>query len=68
MDKEILKSLRETYFRIDDVVSELVKARLDEDEEKEGRALCRMEMEMVGVLQEISYILDRYKYGRIAQD
>ena len=44
MDKEILKSLRETYFRIDDVVSELVKARLDEDEEKEGRALCRMEM------------------------
>ena len=68
MDKEILKSLKETYFRIDDVVSELVKARLDEDEEKEGRALCRMEMEMVGVLQEISYILDRCKYGRMAQD
>lgn len=35
MDKKLLDILRETYFRLDCIVSDLIKARLDEDEEKE---------------------------------
>ena len=57
-DEKIRKEINILYSKIDNCISELLKARTDKDSEAEGMALFKMEGLMVATLQDLSCIED----------
>ena len=57
-DAELIKSTKSLYNDIDSCIGELIKARLDHNQENEGKALFRMEGLMVATLQQLGCIID----------
>lgn len=57
-DAELIKSTKGLYNDIDSCIDELLKARLDHNQENEGKALFRMEGLMVATLQQLGCIID----------
>lgn len=58
IDVELIKSTQSLYSDIDSCIDELLKARVEHNQENEGKALFRMEGLMVGTLQQLSCIID----------
>ena len=58
IDAELIKSTRSLYFDIDTCITELIRARTEQNEENEGKALFRMEGLMVATLQQLNCIID----------
>lgn len=59
MEKDkVLNSIKELHDEIDATITDLVSARLAHDEQKEGRALFKMESLLVGCQQELSFLYD----------
>ena len=54
--KEIFRAIDNAYSALDDCISKIVKSRLDKDRESEERALYKLEIDINGVLQDLSYI------------
>ena len=57
-DAELIKSTKGLYNDIDSCIDELLKARVDHNQENEGKALFRMEGLMVATLQQLDCIID----------
>ena len=51
--KEIIKQSTDLYYEIDGCITELLKARLDKDTNKEYEAFSKMESLMVETMQHI---------------
>lgn len=58
IDADLIKSTQSLYSDIDSCIDELLKARIEHNQENEGKALFRMEGLMVGTLQQLSCIID----------
>ena len=56
--EEILDTCKSMFDDIDDCITNLVKARLNNDEKKERRTLNEMESLMCGVQQNLVVIVD----------
>lgn len=56
--EEILNTCREMFADIDNCITNLVKARLNDDEENERRTLNKMESLICGVQQNLAVIID----------
>lgn len=56
--EEILNTCREMFDDIDNCITNLVKARLNDDEENERRTLNKMESLICGVQQNLAVIID----------
>ena len=56
--EKLIESIRNLYFDIDNCIDDLLKARVDKNQEDEGKSLFRMEGLMVATMQELDCIVD----------
>ena len=62
MEKEkLIESIGQLYSDIDDNITNLIRARLDHNQEEEARCMTRMESLMVATQQELCCINDYLK-------
>ena len=59
--ESVIKESTSLYFEIDDCITELLKARLDKDTDKEHEAICKMESLIVGTMQHLSWLVGELK-------
>lgn len=59
--ESIIKESTNLYYEIDDCITELLKARLDKNTDKEREAICEMESLLVGTMQNISWLVGELK-------
>lgn len=58
---EIVKCSKELYHEIDDCITNLIKAVLDKDTNKENEAICCMESLLVSTIQNLSWMVGELK-------
>lgn len=68
IDAELIKSTRALYFDIDACITELIRARTEQNEENEGKALFRMEGLMVATMQQLDCIIDSLQQEQPCED
>lgn len=68
IDAELIKSTRSLYFDIDTCITELIRARTEQNEENEGKALFRMEGLMVATMQQLNCIIDSLQQEQLCED
>ena len=68
IDAELIKSTRSLYFDIDTCITELIRARTEQNEENEGKALFRMEGLMVATMQQLDCIIDSLQQEQPCED
>ena len=56
--EEILDTCKSMFNDIDECITNLVKARLNNDEKKERRTLNEMESLMCGIQQDLTVVID----------
>ena len=56
--KKLRETTKELYNDIDDCIGEIIKARLEHNEENEAKALFHMESLMVATLQQLDCVID----------
>lgn len=59
--ESIIKESTNLYHEIDDCITNLIKARLDKDIDKENEAICCMESLLVSTMQNISWLVGELK-------
>lgn len=59
--ESVIKESTNLYYKIDDCITELLKARLDKNTDKEHEAICEMESLLVGTMQNISWLVGELK-------
>ena len=57
----IIKESTSLYYEIDDCITNLIKARLDKDINKENKAIFCMESLLVSTMQHISWLVGEWK-------
>ena len=58
---EIVKESEALYYEIDECITKLMKARLDNNKELECEALYQMEGLMVGIMQHLTWLVSVIK-------
>lgn len=61
INADLIKSTQSLYSDIDSCIDEIIKARIEHNQENEGKALFRMEGLMVMTLQQLSCIIDFFQ-------
>lgn len=56
--EEILKTCREMFNDIDNCITNLVKARMNDDDKMERKTLNKMESLMCGIQQDLTVVID----------
>lgn len=59
--ESVIKESTSLYFEIDDCITELLKARLDKDTDKEHEAICKMESLEINTMQHLSWLVGELK-------
>lgn len=59
--ESVIKESTSLYYEIDDCITNLIKARLDKDTNKENEAICCMESLLVSTMQNISWLVGELK-------